>query len=311
MRYIFGPVNSRRLGLSLGVDIVPSKTCSMNCVYCECGATTCFTDEISEYIPTAEIITELRSFLSGKPRLDAITFSGSGEPTLHSGIGDILQFLKDNYPEYRTVVITNGSLLWKSEVRRSILKADIIIPSLDAVSEDIFRKINRPAPGLSAERIVKGLIELRKEFRGDIFLEVFIVPDVNDGESEIIAIRDACLKIKPDKIQLNTLDRPGTEDNIRHADINDLRRIAELMKPLSVEIIGQPAAVKSDAMSHGIIDSILSLLSRRPSTFEDISGSLNIEPNALRKIISHLIMSNKIEESRQGRGIFYKLKKNQ
>jgi wyosine [tRNA(Phe)-imidazoG37] synthetase (radical SAM superfamily) len=165
MKYLFGPVNSRRLGISLGVDLVPFKTCSLNCVYCESGGTTAITSTIAEYVPTDGVISELDRFLSVSPALDVITFSGSGEPTLHAGIGRIIAHLKQKYPAYKVVVLTNGTLLWDPGVRESLSGADIVIPSLDAVSPGIFDKIARPAAGITPERVIRGLAE----FRGGCF----------------------------------------------------------------------------------------------------------------------------------------------
>ena len=162
MRYLFGPVISRRLGISLGIDLLPFKTCSLDCIYCECGKTKNLTDQIQEYVPTEEVISELQVFLTDKPKLDVITFAGSGEPTLHSGIGQIIKFLKKNFPEYKICVLTNGTLLYQKKVRQSILDADIIIPSLDAVSKEVFEKIAKPAEGITPEKLIEGLIALKK-----------------------------------------------------------------------------------------------------------------------------------------------------
>ena len=152
MKYLFGPVNSRRLGISLGVDLVPHKTCSLNCVYCECGDTTTLTSAIAEYVPTGDVIAELDGYLSGSPRLDVVTFSGSGEPTLHAGIGKILRHLKERYPQYKVAVLTNGTLLHDPGVRKSIAMADIVVPSLDAVGPEAFARICRPAAGITLKK---------------------------------------------------------------------------------------------------------------------------------------------------------------
>lgn len=159
-KYIFGPVPSRRLGSSLGIDLIPYKTCSLNCVYCECGKTTDLTFERKEYVPTERVIEELDDYLKTEPELDYITFSGSGEPTLHNGIGEIIKFLKENYPQYQLALLTNSTLLNDEKLQDEIKKLDLIVPSLDAVSEDVFQKINRPVEGLSAQKIVQGLINL-------------------------------------------------------------------------------------------------------------------------------------------------------
>lgn len=310
MKYLFGPVNSRRLGLSLGIDLLPYKTCSLDCVYCECGKTTCLTTEIKQHVPTENVISELKNFLAEKPKLDVITFAGSGEPTLHSDIGKIIDYLKDNYPEYIICILTNGTLLNLENVRRSILRADIIIPSLDAVSEDIFERISNPADGINAANVINGIIELRKIYKGKIILEIFVVPGLNDSPLELGYIKEACMKIKPDKIQLNTLDRPGTVNWITSPSAEELSTIIELLKPLNVDIINKPGTrMEKFRNSRDIIDTILSTLERRPSTIEDISNALGINNTKIIIVLQNLINKGIIEENDSIRGIFYRMKR--
>ncbi len=309
MKYLFGPVNSRRLGISLGVDLVPFKTCSLNCVYCESGGTTEITSTIAEYVPTDEVILELDQYLFGLPRLDVITFSGSGEPTLHAGIGRIIAHLKEKFPGYKVTVLTNGTMLWTPEVRKSLRLADIVIPSLDAVSRDVFNRIARPAPGITPERVIEGLVDFRKEFKGLIFLEVFIVPGINDGDKELAKLKEACLQIRPDKIQVNSLDRPGSEDWVEPADQALLSHVRDFFKPLDVDIIGTPAKKRAyDAQPTGNLrKSIISLLRRRPSTMEDLSASLGADAASVEKEIASMLTEGLITADRLGRGDFYRL----
>jgi len=215
-KYLFGPVPSRRLGMSLGVDLVPHKVCSLNCIYCECGATTKLTTERAEYVPYNEVIQELKRFLSDKPALDYITFSGSGEPTLNSRIGDILKFIKQNYPGIPIAVLTNGTLLNDKQVRGEILGADLVLPSLDVASDLSFRKINRPVHSLNIKDYIEGLIEFRKEYKGKIWLEVLIIPGYNNSKEDLKLLKEAFNKIKPNSIQLNTLDRPGVIPSVKY-----------------------------------------------------------------------------------------------
>ena len=169
-KHLFGPVPSRRLGVSLGIDLVPHKTCTLDCVYCECGKTTNRTFERREYAPLDEILEELKNYMNENSEIDYITFSGSGEPTLHSGIGEIINFLKHNYPQYKVAVLTNGTLFYGKKLRDEVKSADLIIPSLDAASCEIFNKINRPYEKLNLDKIINGLIALRKEFSGEIYV---------------------------------------------------------------------------------------------------------------------------------------------
>ncbi len=311
MKYIFGPVISRRLGVSLGIDLLPFKTCSLDCIYCECRNTTNLTSRIYEYVPTDKVIAELREFLRNKPELDVITFSGSGEPTLHSGIGKIIDFLKNDFPEYKISILTNSTLLHAKEVRRSILNADIIVPSLDAVSEDVFRKICRPAADIIPEKMIQGLIDLRKEFKNTIILEIFIIPGLNDAEKELGLIKNACMKISPDLIQLNTLDRPGTERWIETASAEKLQIIKNYFRPFEVEIIGKSKVLKKETSKRfsDISEAIIATISRRPSTLEDLSGSFGINKAGLLIILDYLLEKGVIiKEENFQRGVFYRIK---
>ncbi|MFH0976197.1 MAG: radical SAM protein [Spirochaetota bacterium] len=311
MKYLFGPVVSRRLGLSLGIDLLPFKTCSFNCIYCECRSTTNLTTGVREYVPTEEVISELDEFLKSKPELDSLTFSGSGEPTLHSGIGKIINFLKKDYPEYKITVLTNSTLLNIREVRQSILNADVIVPTLNAVSSEIFNLISRPADDITPEQLISGLIELRKEFKNKIILEIFIIPGINDNEKELSLLKDACIKILPDLIQLNSLDRPGTENWIRAASIEKLNEIKEYFLPLKTEIIGNPVARKHKISRRfsDLSEAIVSTISRRPSTLNDLSAAFGIGEAGLLNILEYLLEKGTIvKEESLGRGTFYKLK---
>lgn len=210
-RYIFGPVRSRRLGRSLGIDLVPGNCCSLNCVYCECGTTIHITGKRGEYAPLSRIQLELDHYLRIKRDIDYITLGGTGEPTLHSGISAILEHLKKHHPEYKRAVLTNSTLLHDPQIRNEIKTADLILPSLDAVSDEILQTINRPPPGITADKMIDGLIELRKEFKGKIWLEIFFIPGINTTENELNLLRDAAVRIKPDIIHINSLSRPGAE----------------------------------------------------------------------------------------------------
>ena len=240
MKYLFGPVPSRRLGISLGVDLVPHKVCSLNCVYCEVGRTTNLTIERKEYVLIDEVIKELNDYLSENPELDFITFSGQGEPSLNSGLGKVIDFIKNNFPQYKVAVITNGTLFFDEQVRNEISRTDVLLPSLDAVSKISFLKINRPNKNLNINQIIEGLIQLRKEFNGKIYLEIFCVPELNDTQNELTLLKKTINKIKPDLIQVNTLDRPGTENWVKPVSRKKLEEISNFFRPLPIEIISKP-----------------------------------------------------------------------
>jgi len=208
---LFGPVRSRRLGHSLGIDLIKFKTCTFNCVFCECGKTTNLSGQRAVYMPTAQVLSELAEFYAHHEAPQVLTFSGGGEPTLAANIGEVIRELKKLYPQ-KLCLLTNSSLLSDPAVRQEILPVDIIIPSLNAVSPEIFNKINRPLAGIRPAAIMTGLLELRKIYTGQLFLEIFIVPGLNDTLAELTLLKDFVGKLQPDGIQLNSLDRPGVED---------------------------------------------------------------------------------------------------
>lgn len=308
-KHLFGPVPSRRLGLSLGIDPIPYKTCSFDCVYCECGATTNLTSTRKEYIPVDEIISELDSFLSNNPTLDYITFSGSGEPTLNIGIERIITFLKKKFPQYKIAVLTNSSLFSNPEVRKELLLADVIMPSLDAVSYNISQKINRPVKGIRPVDIIQGLISFRREFPGKIWLEIFIIPGINDTDEEIEKFHAVLKKINPDLIQLNSIDRPGTENWVVPADEETLVKIKKKFEYLPVVTISNyQKREKVKSYNFKIEDAILATISRRPCTADDLSEILDIHLAELNKYLDALHEKDMIEAVKRPRGLFFRAK---
>ncbi|PKN00418.1 MAG: radical SAM protein [Elusimicrobia bacterium HGW-Elusimicrobia-2] len=305
-KYLFGPVPSRRLGLSLGIDLVPLKTCSFNCVYCECGATTALTVSRGEYVPAKRVIEELDDFLSGKPDLDFITFAGSGEPTLHSRIGDIISFIKDNYPRYPVCVLTNGSLFHLKSVRAALMRADKVIPSLDAASVSAWKKLNRPHRALDLKKLINALGMFGKDYEGDYAVEVFIVPGVNDSGEELLKLKKALMKIKPSSVQLNSLVRPGAETSLRGASQSELKKIARFFAPLKAELAGRPVRKISPAFKKGLTHKILSAVSRRPLTLEDLAAVTGLRIVELAKIADALRSSGRVVFIKQGRKNFIK-----
>lgn len=229
MKYVYGPVRSRRLGNSLGITTVPYKVCSFDCVYCQLKKTTVKTTLRKNYIPEKEIVGELRTFFrmhppgegSGKTaedsgRVDCITFSGSGEPSLHRGLGRLLRAVR-GVTALPIVFITNGSTMVEPRARREMSHADIVIPSLDAVSQDVFEKIDRPAPGIRVRDIIHGFIAFRRIFKGQLWLEVMLVRGLNDSREYLLKIKKAVDRIKPDRVQINSPVRPPSEEWVKPA----------------------------------------------------------------------------------------------
>jgi len=307
-QYLFGPVPSRRLGLSLGIDLVPHKVCPLNCVYCECGATTRLTTERKEYVPTAEVLSELRHFLQNNPAPDILTFSGAGEPTLHKDFGFILKSIHQEFPEIPVAVLTNAITLVDSQVRDEMQPAGIVLPSLDAASQETFKKINRPAKGIAVEDVIEGLILFRNDFKGEIWLEILILPGYNDSLKELDSFKKVLPQIKPDKVQLNTLDRPGTVAGLQPAGYAVLMSIRDYLGVENMEIVAKQKITKRDQVGKLLESRIANTISRRPCTVEDLSEMLGISENEAIRAIEILSEQGKIEASKQERGVFYRLK---
>ena len=307
-KYLFGPVPSRRLGMSLGIDLVPKKVCSLNCVYCEVGKTTNLTLDRKEYIKFDDVKEELIHYFNNNPNPDYITFSGSGEPTLNICIGDILQFIKQYKPNIPVAVLTNGTLFYDKDARKSIMDADVVLPSLDAATEYVFKRINRPNKNLDFNKYIQGLIDFRKEFNGKIWLEIFILPDYNNDKNELEELKKLILKIKPDQVQLNTLDRPGTVLNLRGATRKEMQEIVDLWKLNNVEIIAaSPERKNILSYRNDTETAILETIHRRPCTLDDLNKILGIHINEINKYLDVLDAEGKIEIIEQERGYFYKI----
>lgn len=291
MKYLFGPVKSRRLGISLGIDLLPYKTCSLDCVYCECGGTTKLTNERSEYVNTREVISEIDSYLSQKPLLDYVTFSGSGEPTLHNGIGSIIRHIKEKYPEYKVCVLTNSTLLTDSAVRKDISEADLIVPSVDAMTDASFEKILRPHLSLNYLMILEGVRLLRKEYKGKMIVEYFVVPGINDSPEEISLLKDYLMSLSPDSVHLNYLSRPGAEDWVKTASDSELEKIASQLYPVHVQTVNP--AVFDDSAS-GLEEAVLSRISTY-STTEELSVYFGLNSSEMRLFLGKLEKKGLIE----------------
>ena len=288
MKYIFGPVPSRRLGLSLGVDILPKKTCNMDCIYCEIGKGKGRVNKRDIYSHKEEILGELNIFLKNQKRpVDCITITASGEPTLHKDLKAIIEGAK-RISEKPVVVLTNASLCWMDEVKDALCLCDLVLPSLDTASEKSFRKINRPHREIDLDRIIYGLVELRKKMRGTMWLECLFVKGLNDSKEEILALKKAISRINPHRIQLNTVVRPPSEDFSRPVS---RKRLFEIK-----EVLGDKAEVIVDFeknMMEGseiILESeIVDTIKRRPLSMNDLMttfGRFKVSQRALENLLS-------------------------
>ena len=300
---LYGPVPSRRLGFSLGVDILPFKTCSMDCVYCQLGSVPGTVVRRREYVPAAEVLSQIKAALASGRRIDAVTFSGSGEPTLHSGIGRIIRGIKRMTP-IPVVVLTNSSTLTTPAGRKAISGADIVVPSLDAATERVFARVNRPHEGLSASKIIAGLAELRKTFRGKIWLEIMLVKGVNDGPAHLRALKRAVGRIRPDRIQLNTVVRPPADKTARALSPAEMERIRAFFGE-KAEVI---ASFKEAGQSGGTEDRVAAILAtagRRPVTAADLSRSLGIPAADVRVLAARLERAGRLHSVRHGGKVYF------
>ena len=304
MRYLFGPVPSRRLGYSLGVDIIPHKVCTLDCVYCQLGQTTDKTIERKAYVEAAPVLAEIDVLLAAKPRIDCITFSGSGEPTLNTCLGEIIAGIKSRCA-IPVTVLTNGTLLYQSEVRSDLLKADIVCPSFDAATPQSFPAINRPHPALSLDAMIQGLKAFRREFSGKIFLEVMLTRGINDSPRELEAFAKVLPEFGADKIQINTVIRPAAIDGVWAVSPATLERACALFGP-NAEVIGGFVKERSLHEQENTCERIVKLVARHPSTAEDICAALGLTLELADNYLSQLLSQGRISKMHHGGSTFYK-----
>jgi wyosine [tRNA(Phe)-imidazoG37] synthetase (radical SAM superfamily) len=305
VKHVFGPVPSRRLGISLGVDVIPFKTCSLDCIYCECGKTTNISLQRRSFVSVDVILQEVRKAVEGDRYIEYITFSGSGEPTLSKDIGGIIQGIKA-MTDIPVAVLTNGTLLFMDDVQEALLTADLVLPSLDAATPESFNHINRPHKDLDLEKIIQGLITFSSRFSGQLWVEVFIVAGVNDSDDELDRLHGILKQINPTRVQLNSLDRPPAYENVLPVDTKVLRGIEERWSDLPVEVIKRVRKRgEIAAFSRNLENSILNTVNRRPLTIEDLVALTGKNRVELFKYIDILEKEKKIYARIVGNHIFY------
>jgi len=297
MKYIFGPVPSKRLGQSLGIDPIPSKVCNWNCIYCQLGRTRKLSQgkERKEYFPCQDIIKEFEETVANHRReeIDWVTFVGSGEPTLHSGIGFLIREIK-RIGQYPTAIITNGALLYLPEVREDLLEADAVMPSLDAGTEKLYRHINRALPELTLERLIEGLTLFSKSYKGKFWLETMLIKGVNDSEEALTDLARAIEKIKPDQLHLNVPTRPPAESWIEPADEEGLARAESILGSVATIISPVSGVFSLEVDSNDLGEEILGIITRHPMSEEQIIESLaNIPEEKIKMILDQLEVDGK------------------
>ncbi len=268
-RFLYGPVLSKRFGRSLGVDLLPHKTCNFNCVYCQLGKSLHYVCERKEFYPAPQIISWIKENLKKYPEYDFITFSGNGEPLLYKGIDRIIEFLKEIQPK-PIIILTNGSLFYLKEVREEVKNADIIVPSLLAGNEKTFLKIARPCKSLKFENIIEGLINLRKEFKGKIFVEIMLVKDLNDKEEEVYEMKKIIDRINPDKIFINTPTRPPA---LKWAIPPSYEKLEFVKSIIGGEIVKERKIFDEKLK----IEEVINIIEKRPLSLEEIMERLKID----------------------------------
>jgi wyosine [tRNA(Phe)-imidazoG37] synthetase (radical SAM superfamily) len=295
LQTIFGPVPSRRLGFSLGIDPVPFKVCSMDCIYCQLGRTTLRTVERHPHISLEMMLDEWECIRQGIGDIDCIALAGSGEPTLNSDLGKIIEKLRDR-TGFPIAVLTNGSLLFRRDVRKDLLKAHIVLPSLDAVTPAVFEKVNRPHPSLAVEEIVDGLKAFRSSYKGQMWLEVMLVKGVNDSQSDLERLRESIQDIAPDKVQLNTVVRPSDKGEAKPVGAAELKKAQRFLGG-RCEIIADVNRKKRAPTDHNLEGTILSMVRRHPLTITEIIDAVGRKRGEVLSCINRLHDGDMIEVS--------------
>lgn len=303
-RYIYGPVPSRRLGLSLGVDIVPMKICTLDCVYCQLGRTTEKSVVRRDFVDINAVLAEVEDWLKAGGRADHITLGGSGEPTLNLRLGDLVDAIHA-LTDIPVAILTNGTLFYRQDVRADCAKAEVVVPSLDAGDAAMFEAVNRPAPDISIEKLVSGLATFRDEYAGQIWLEVFMIPGVNTDEEQIEKIKKLSERMRPDKIQLNTAVRPTAEEGIEAAAGEALAAIARQIGG-GCEVIAEVPAATRDRRRERVTADVLSMLKRRPCSIEDLCRGLGITPDEARRQVAELDDCGLIHAESRGDRTYYR-----
>lgn len=302
-RHVYGPVPSRRLGYSLGVDILRPKTCTIDCVYCQLGRTPHTTIRRGDFVDAEAVLVQVRTAVESGRRIDHITFSGSGEPTLNKSIGRIIRGIKA-MTAIPVVVLTNGTLLHRRDVRHDLMAADIVVPSLDAATPAMFALVNRPHPSLSFEKMMMGLKTFRREFSGQIWLEIMLLKGLNDGPDHLRRIKTLLQEIGPDKVHLNTAVRPPAEKTVRALDREALEKIRDFLDG-SAEVIADFHGSHRVSSDEDASTAVLEMVRRRPVTVADIAATLGRHPDEVRKTIDVLIAEGHVRPVRRSRRIYF------
>lgn len=304
-RFVFGPVPSRRLGYSLGIDILAPKSCSFDCVYCQVGRTREKMIRRQRFVDPLAVVADVLDAIKRAPQVDMLTFSGSGEPTLSADLGWLIKETKRS-TGLPVALITNGSLFSDQEVRKEAAQANIVLPSLDGACEEEFEKVNRPHSALRLSSIIEGLTAFRGEFHGEIWLEVMVVKGLNDSIEHLGVLRDTIGCIGPDRVQINTVTRPPAEKNARGLDQAGLQRVAETLGG-GAEIICHFDKAFSGRKSTEWQTMVLNVLGRRSLTLGDMVKVTGISESRLRAYLRSMESTGVVSKERVGQSVYYVL----
>jgi wyosine [tRNA(Phe)-imidazoG37] synthetase (radical SAM superfamily) len=293
-KYIYGPVPSRRMGKSLGISPIPEKTCNYSCVYCQLGRTNHLTNTREEFFPLSEILEELNDYSTKGQEFDVISIVGEGEPTLYSRLGELIQGIKDMLDK-PVAVITNGALLYDKNLREELMSADMVLPSVDAYNESIYKKIDRPYGKLHFNEVSAGLIEFSKEYKGQLYLEIMLVDGINSSDEDIQGFKEYLKEINYDKLYINTPVRPPAESNVKAVGHERISHAVKELNGISIDMLAS-GSFYSDTLD--TYDAVLSISSRHPlSHFELISflSSRGLDKKAIDDIINRLKKDSRVE----------------
>jgi wyosine [tRNA(Phe)-imidazoG37] synthetase (radical SAM superfamily) len=303
-KYLYGPVPSRRLGFSLGIDIVPHKNCSYDCIYCQLGKTTHRTTLRKEYVPTQQILREIRDVLKKNQHIDFLTFSGSGEPTLHKDIGYLINEAK-KLTKIPVAVLTNGSLLHMSEVRNDLKNADLVIPTLCTADRDIYRMIHRGSETIDIDKVIEGYVRFRKMYNGKIWLELMLIRGINDTSEQIRNLKEVIDRINPDKIQLNTVVRPPSEEHAHPVSLETMQKIKKILGE-KCEIIVDLETNTTTERHDNQLKRITATIVRRPVTIDDLIKITGMHRAQILKYLQVLTKMGTIEISKHNKKEYYR-----
>ncbi len=298
MSAIFGPVPSRRLGLSLGIDVIPAKTCSYDCVYCESGRTTCLSVQRKPFVSPDDVLRDLEAFFKAHPNgAEVLTFSSAGEPTLYEPLGELLGAVKRRFPKLPLVVLTNGSLLGDSEVRRDLLSADRVVPTVSTLDRESFRRLHRPHPGLDVADISEGIKAFRRDYKGRLYLEVMLVGGYNDDPAQWMELRRFVDQVRPDRVELNTVARPPSDPLARALSPERMEYALDFFPKCKTRIIGRFGAAGIAESDACLAERVVELVRRRPCTLPEMAASLRVSPETLGKALGDLEKERKLIRS--------------